>query len=555
MNQKPDVSSPERKLCLVVLGAPRSGGSACVGMASQLGCSLPDTLYLSAQEAGAQNYEAASIRSLNDDILKSAGSSWDDLSRFYEGWLKSPVARDFHARALKVLEAEFGTTTFFVLKDPRLCRLLPFWLEVLEAFGCDVRPVMHLRQPKEVARSLQAQQGIDLARGQLIWLRSQLEAERASRGLTRVCTSFDALLSNWAVVANRLQEKLGFSWPRLIEFSDDSVSSVLSADLRHHRATTAQTLDDPLVNSWIRDVLKIFDHWAERDERTSDHKVLDRISTELDAATLGLRTVLTAAEKRNKAVGEERDVLTRKYKSVRSENEKVQAELRASAQIRKEAQKKIADNDATIKALQTQVGQAKQVELHLLQAQTELEQKETKLVSLQAEVTQAQASAQDAIQNAEASAEQVKTQEEQLKELQALQHQTESALRQREHETQQSAERIAELEAIVSGFDVTLAEKQAEGAAKAEALQADIDERFRELGVLGSMVQEHAKEREKLASALSSAKRNLREVRETSSELQAQRDFLRDEVTQLRISTSWKITAPLRRILSALRGS
>src|SRR3546814_6124771 len=78
---------------------------------------------------------------------------------------------------------QFDGVPLWGVKDPRLCRLLPLWLPLLEERG--IRPaVVHMvRQPLEIARSLERRD--DLPRGQalLLWLRHQIEAIRGGHGL------------------------------------------------------------------------------------------------------------------------------------------------------------------------------------------------------------------------------------------------------------------------------------------------------------------------------------------------------------------------------------
>ncbi len=123
---------------------------------------------------------------LNDDILISAGSAWYDWEPFNHDWNTSSVSDAFRARAQTALESEFGASRLFVLKDPRICRLLSFWIEAVGHFGAEPVIVLPIRNPLEVAASLEARDGIHVSIGQLLWLRHVLEAERVSRNLPRV---------------------------------------------------------------------------------------------------------------------------------------------------------------------------------------------------------------------------------------------------------------------------------------------------------------------------------------------------------------------------------
>ena len=100
------------------------------------------------------HWESSAVVHLDEAILKSIGSAWSDTQRIDPGWFVSADADDFKQRALDIMRDEFGDARLFVLKDPRFCRLLPFWLDVLEAFRATPAIIFTIRNPLEVAASL-----------------------------------------------------------------------------------------------------------------------------------------------------------------------------------------------------------------------------------------------------------------------------------------------------------------------------------------------------------------------------------------------------------------
>src|SRR3546814_1754807 len=82
-------------------------------------------------------FESAALAKLHDQLLRSAGSCWHDWSKFDPGWLKSGAAVQFRERLGLVIEQEYGDAPMILLKDPRICRFLPFWLDACESFGIE----------------------------------------------------------------------------------------------------------------------------------------------------------------------------------------------------------------------------------------------------------------------------------------------------------------------------------------------------------------------------------------------------------------------------------
>jgi hypothetical protein len=134
-DQKTWVAGQDKKSAILVVGMHRSGTSALARMLNLLGCDLPKTLLPGGPSNEPGHWESWPILTLNEEILASAGSAWDDWEAFNRAWFDSPIEDGFLERALKTLDDEFGASRFFVLKDPRLCRILPFWIKALKAFG------------------------------------------------------------------------------------------------------------------------------------------------------------------------------------------------------------------------------------------------------------------------------------------------------------------------------------------------------------------------------------------------------------------------------------
>ncbi|MFD1810507.1 sulfotransferase family protein [Gemmobacter lanyuensis] len=186
-------------------------------MLSLLGCDLPKTLMVGNETNPTGHWESTVVRALNDDILSSGGSKWQDWLAFNSNWYKTPKPREFQARALEVLAKEFGSSSLFVFKDPRVCRIFPFWRDVFAAAGIEPKIVLTVRHPQEVAASLERRKdnGIPALVGLLLWLRYMLDAEADTRGMTRAVASYDMLLQDPVGLAETLQARLGLFWPSL----------------------------------------------------------------------------------------------------------------------------------------------------------------------------------------------------------------------------------------------------------------------------------------------------------------------------------------------------
>ena len=273
-----------QRIGVIVAGMHRSGTSALTRMLGSLGCHLPKTL-LEPNEYNALGYwESSEISELNDAILKSAGSSWDDWEAFHQGWYASLVADEFRDHARAVLENEFGDSRLFVLKDPRVCRLLEFWIDALKDIAAAPVIAVTIRNPLEVAASLHHRDMIDPSIGLLLWLRHVLDAEATSRDSRRVFVRYEDLLANWAETGVRLGRELGVIWPKDSSSSEMEIESYLTPSQRHHARDDDAIFHSPSVSRWVKESFKIVDRWTRGDVRESDGPELDSIRSAFDEA-------------------------------------------------------------------------------------------------------------------------------------------------------------------------------------------------------------------------------------------------------------------------------
>lgn len=304
MKATPSVKN--QRTALIVLGMHRSGTSALAGALSLLGASTPRSLMVPTRDNPKGYWESTALMTLHDKILRAAGSSWHDWGKFNPGWVDSPVAAQFADELEAVIASEYGDTPLFLVKDPRMCRLMPLWQQVMARLEIRPKVVLQLRKPLEVSRSLHMRDGFGPMQSQALWLRHVLEAEAATRGMVRSFSSYDELLADWRGLAARLEKELALNWPRWSATVEAEVDALLADDLRH-------------VNRKEADVQKtggLQDAWAEQTYRlmsipgtmaaTDQRARADRIMSEFDAAcSMSLpvvREIESRLQERNKSL-------------------------------------------------------------------------------------------------------------------------------------------------------------------------------------------------------------------------------------------------------------
>lgn len=304
---KPQVSPPggqeARPVALLVLGMHRSGTSALTRTVSLLGADLPDNLIppRPANETGF--WESVDIQTLNDRLLAALGSRWDDWRPLHLDALPASVFGAFRDEAVALLRRQFASSELFVLKDPRICRLLPFWRAALEAFGAEARCLIPLRSPVEVAASLEQRNGLRPEAGHMLWLRYVLDAEFASRDLPRVFLSYDQLLNDWRAALDRISRRLTLRFPRSLDAAASDIEGFLRPDLRHHDADVQSPAVATRLADWVQETADVLCDASLSDtaELPTVRGHLDRVRTEVDRATTTLLPLMEHAPAAPKA--------------------------------------------------------------------------------------------------------------------------------------------------------------------------------------------------------------------------------------------------------------
>lgn len=274
---------PAGRYAILVLGMHRSGTSALTRALGLRGADLPAHLIEPDLATNATGFwEPRELVALNDAVLAAAGSYWHDLRGLPAGWFATETAAEFRRRAAALLGAELGRSALSVVKDPRMCRLLPLWRPVLAELGIEPRIVILVRNPLEIAASINRRDHFGEGKALLLWLRHLLDAERHSRGLARCVVSYDQLLGDWRATMARIGRALVLVWPRGLAEAAAEIEAFLSPRLRHHALSPAALLDRPD----IPDQIKTAYCWALRaaEDLPAPVDALDRIQVEIARA-------------------------------------------------------------------------------------------------------------------------------------------------------------------------------------------------------------------------------------------------------------------------------
>jgi glycosyltransferase involved in cell wall biosynthesis len=230
---------------LVILGMHRSGTSAVARVCNLLGAELGTQLMPPIEGNNPAGFwELEEVARIHDELLGFLDLCWHETGEFPHNWWESPCVIPFKDRLIEVLGREVGNSTLGCLKDPRVCRLAPLWIDIFKQLSWTPHYLLVIRNPLEVAESLQARDGFSSFKSSLLWLRHVFEAERYTRGKTRAFISYDDLLNDWRATMVPAWRRLGLGDLKICTETTRKIENFLKTDLRHHTAKAPDIEDE-----------------------------------------------------------------------------------------------------------------------------------------------------------------------------------------------------------------------------------------------------------------------------------------------------------------------
>lgn len=301
------------------------------GVLVRLGAAAPKTLLPANSENERGFYESAVLIALHDEILASADSNWHDWRAFDPRWYSTDAAAAFRARARALLDSEFGDSRLIALKDPRTCRFVPFWRQVLEEAGFDPRVVIPLRSPLEVAHSLKFRNNFSLTKGLLLWLRHVLDTEAASRDLPRAVIDWSALLSDWRAQVEAIGQRTGTVWPGPSDSTAAEIDSFLEPLLRRQRVDDAAFAEHPEVHGWIRAAYEALRTLTSEPGEGRALAALDEVRQRFDEASVLFGRALAEEEQRAEIQQSEAAAQRTKFAAAKTKRDSLKSQLHGAA--------------------------------------------------------------------------------------------------------------------------------------------------------------------------------------------------------------------------------
>lgn len=212
---------------ICIAGMHRSGTSMIARLLMTVGVDLgPNRTLMPPTPANPEGYwESLPFRALNDALLSVHGGTWHTPPELADGWeMHEPLAE--LRRHAASLPTQLGLNEPWAWKDPRNSLTLPFWSRIWP----DVRTIICVRNPLDVANSLITRDQFGLTASLNLWLHYHIRALAAVRKKPYMVTHFNSYFLDPATEIRRLMEFLGI---RSTENAIHEACTTIAVELRH----------------------------------------------------------------------------------------------------------------------------------------------------------------------------------------------------------------------------------------------------------------------------------------------------------------------------------
>ncbi len=217
---------------VLVLGMHRSGTSLVTSLIEAAGFCCGKYPMKPSKDNPNGYWEDELIVEINNKLLSSLGLYWFSLVWLDLPRLKqSPVYEELLETASNYLQTLLTDNKKVVIKDPRMCILLPFWLEVVSGIDTEIKVVMVKRNFFSTARSLVKRDNFDYEYvSQLIYLHWASVVHFLPRTIDRILIQYEDVRQNEFDIRQSLMSFFGVK---------TAVQSTLfQRDLEHNNLTS-----------------------------------------------------------------------------------------------------------------------------------------------------------------------------------------------------------------------------------------------------------------------------------------------------------------------------
>ncbi len=181
------------KKIAVILGMHRSGTSVLSRSFVIFGADHGETSIAGKCNKRA-HWEDYDVMYFNNDMLQFLNRAWYNTEAFTQEDFAKVRKAGYFDKAVQLMQKKIAATDFYVLKEPRVTMLLPFWEKVFQSLDVSVKYVFAIRNAYSVAKSLEKRNDFILEYSQFLWYAYNIFALKELEGKEVFFVDYDNFL-------------------------------------------------------------------------------------------------------------------------------------------------------------------------------------------------------------------------------------------------------------------------------------------------------------------------------------------------------------------------
>ncbi len=365
----------KKQVCILVMGMHRSGTSAMTGVLEKLGVSLGNDLIDKNWDNPKGFFENKHFVEFNKKFLKHLHTPIEAPN------FKMEVS-DNQLQLLKdIISQQFKYDRCFAIKDPRIPFLFSMYKRALDELDIEIRCLIPIRHPLDVAKSLQRRNGFSTEKSLLMWSEHFFLTQKITREYPRLFVSFDELMSNPKVICQKISKRFSLEFLQ----DDDKIENFLEDDLKHYN-TKAKDISDSFPDY----LTKILNLIKEIDTKKAISE-FDRLNREfLDYKDLfynrELIENLDVFEETKEQLQQKTNELSQANQKIKQKNEHLEQKDRVVTQIKEQLQQKTNELSQANQKIKQKNEHLEQKDRVVTQANQKIKQKDRELDILKEEL-------------------------------------------------------------------------------------------------------------------------------------------------------------------------
>lgn len=243
-----------KKTAILICGMHRTGSSTIAGSLHCGGYSIGHSkMAIDPNSNFKGHFENQAVIDLNDKILAKSNLQWHSLTASFKHISKFADRAHTVNKIKELVLSEFKKESKICIKDPRLSFLIPYWSEALISLEYDIKILINIRHPQEVALSLKNRDFFDTEKSLYLFSNHVLESVLHSSNQNVKFCFYEELLENKDLYLNKI----------LKQFELDLMTSSQQKAIKNFVDSKLKTQKHSQNNTLPGSIKRLYDHILE----------------------------------------------------------------------------------------------------------------------------------------------------------------------------------------------------------------------------------------------------------------------------------------------------